>query len=63
VCSCGGAAILLSNKRFDGFRAKYKLLYTIRSQNASDESFKCVIQTQDEQGALSAWRPRAGRAW
>ena len=41
--SCGGAAILLSNKVFDGFRAKYKLLYSIRTQNASDDSLNCVI--------------------
>jgi hypothetical protein len=28
----GGAAILLSNKPIDGFRAKYKLLETVRVQ-------------------------------
>ena len=48
--SCGGAAILLSNKVFDGFRAKYKLLYSIRTQNASDDSLNCVIQQEDAEG-------------
>ncbi len=50
LCRCGGAAILLSNKMFDGFRAKYKLLHSIRTQNASEESLNCVIQTEDSTG-------------
>ena len=48
--SCGGAAILLSNKVVDGFRAKYKLLHAIRTQNASDESLNCVVQQEDTDG-------------
>ncbi len=48
--SCGGAAILLSNKVFDGFRAKYKLLHTIRTQNAREESLNCVVQQEDGDG-------------
>jgi hypothetical protein len=47
---CGGAAILLSNKLIDGFRAKYKLLYSIRTQNASVESLNCVVQVEDAEG-------------
>ena len=34
---CGGAAVLLSNKPIDGFRAKFKLLHTVRVQETSDE--------------------------
>jgi len=33
---CGGSAVLLSNKPLDGFRAKYKLLHTVRVQETSD---------------------------
>jgi predicted naringenin-chalcone synthase len=47
---CGGAAILLSNKSFDGFRAKYKLLSNFRYQNAEEDALKCVYQMEDEQG-------------
>lgn len=47
---CGGAAILLSNKTRDAFRAKYKLLHTIRTQNASEEAYNCVFQIEDEAG-------------
>merc|ERR1711920_591525 len=50
---CGGAAIVLSNKWLDGLaRAKYKLLHTVRHQDTSEESFKCVYQEEDELGNL-----------
>lgn len=47
---CGGAAILLSNKSLDGFRAKYKLLSHFRYQNAEEDALKCVYQMEDEDG-------------
>lgn len=47
---CGGAAVLLSNRPMDGFRAKYKLLHTVRVQDTSDEATKCVFQCEDEAG-------------
>jgi 3-ketoacyl-CoA synthase len=50
---CGGAAIVLSNKWLDGLtRAKYKLLHTIRHQDHSDDSYRCVYQEEDELGNL-----------
>lgn len=47
---CGGAAIVLSNKWLDGYRAKYKLLHTVRHQYADDESYQCVYEAEDELG-------------
>lgn len=45
---CGGAAILLSNKWTDAFRAQFKLLHTVRTQFVSGDSYGCVYETQDE---------------
>lgn len=45
---CGGAAILLSNKWTDAFRAKMKLLHCVRTQYVSDDSFGCVYETEDD---------------
>jgi 3-ketoacyl-CoA synthase len=47
---CGGAAIVLSNSWFDGRRAWYKLLHTVRVQSNSDEAYHCVYEAQDEDG-------------
>ena len=47
---CGGAAIVLSNKWLDGYRAKYKLLHSVRHQYAGDEGYKCVYEAEDELG-------------
>ena len=44
---CGGAAILLSNKWTDAFRARLKLLHCVRTQYVSDDSFGCVYETED----------------
>ncbi|XP_021897116.1 3-ketoacyl-CoA synthase 20-like [Carica papaya] len=45
----GGAAILLSNRSSDHYRAKYQLFCSLRTQNASDDkSFNCVLQKEDE---------------
>jgi len=45
---CGGCALLLSSRRYDSTRAKYKLLYSFRAQVSSDNSYRCVYQRQDE---------------
>lgn len=47
----GSAAILLSNKRADAARSKYKLKHIVRTlTGANDSSYKCVFQEQDEEG-------------
>lgn len=45
-----GAAILLSNKRKDSWRAKYKLEHVVRTLVSSDEAFQCVYQMEDDKG-------------
>lgn len=47
---CGGAAMVLSNSWFDGRRAWYKLLHTIRVQGTGPESYECVYETEDVNG-------------
>lgn len=47
---CGGAAILLSNKVKDGYRAKYKLLHVVRTQGTDINSYNSVYSTQDDIG-------------
>jgi len=47
---CGGCALLLSSRRRDSRRAKYKLLYTFRAQVAEDDSYGCVFQREDASG-------------
>jgi len=46
----GGAAVLLTNKPMDAWRAKYKLLHTVRTQNAEEDAFNAVYQCQDDEG-------------
>ena len=46
----GGAGIALSNKPIDGFRAKYKLLHTVRVQDNSEMGHRVVYQCQDKAG-------------
>ncbi|XP_057462379.1 3-ketoacyl-CoA synthase 6-like [Actinidia eriantha] len=49
----GGAAILLSNKRRDKSRAKYKLARVVRThKGADDKAFKCVFEEEDAQGKV-----------
>lgn len=49
----GAAAILLSNKRSDGWRAKYQLLHTVRTHKGSDDKcFGCVTQEEDSTGKV-----------
>jgi len=48
---CGAAAILLSNKPKDANRARFKLLYTVRTHTGqSDECFNSVFQLEDQEG-------------
>uniref|UniRef100_A0A804LE32 FAE domain-containing protein n=1 Tax=Zea mays TaxID=4577 RepID=A0A804LE32_MAIZE len=48
----GGAAVLLSNRRADRARARYRLVHTVRTHRggASDESYACVTQEEDAEG-------------
>ncbi|KAL8470649.1 hypothetical protein ACS0TY_033273 [Phlomoides rotata] len=47
----GGAAILLSNRRADRRRAKYRLVHVVRThKGADDKSYKCVSQEEDDEG-------------
>lgn len=47
---CGGCAQLLSSCRGDFRKAKYKLLYTGRTQMTDEDSFKCVYEQEDVNG-------------
>ena len=46
----GGAAVVLSNWPIDGFRARYKLLHTVRVQDVSAAAHRCVYQCEDDAG-------------
>lgn len=48
---CGGCALLLSSKRSDFRKAKYKLLYTGRTQMTDEDSFNCVYEQEDSNGS------------
>ncbi|XWS73079.1 hypothetical protein CRYUN_Cryun02cG0094900 [Craigia yunnanensis] len=49
----GGAAILLSNKRSDGWRSKYRLVHNVRThKGADDKRFTCVTQKEDSTGRV-----------
>lgn len=47
---CGGAALILTNKWQDAFRARFKLLHCVRTQYVSEDSFGCVYETEDTTG-------------
>ena len=47
---CGGAAVLLSNKWQDGYRAQFKLLTYMRSHYVAPDSYDCVYETEDVLG-------------
>lgn len=47
---CGGCALMLSSRMSDSMRAKYKLLYTFRTQLSDDNSYNCVFQKEDNEG-------------
>ncbi|GLT97191.1 hypothetical protein SLE2022_147680 [Rubroshorea leprosula] len=47
----GCSAVLLSNRRRDYRRAKYRLEHLVRTHKAADDrSFRCIYQEEDEQG-------------
>jgi 3-ketoacyl-CoA synthase len=47
----GGSAVLLSNRRTDGWRAKYRLKHVVRTNlAASDAAFQCVYEQEDATG-------------
>ncbi|KAF3447181.1 hypothetical protein FNV43_RR12361 [Rhamnella rubrinervis] len=49
----GGAAVLLTNKRSEQCRSKYRLLHTVRThKGADDKSFSCITQQEDATGKI-----------
>ncbi|KAJ8458492.1 hypothetical protein OPV22_031418 [Ensete ventricosum] len=49
----GAAAMLLSNRSADRWRAKYKLVHVVRTHHgADDRAFRCVYQEQDDAGKV-----------
>lgn len=49
----GGAAILLSNRWSDSWRAKYKLTHVVRTHRGSDDrAYRCIFQEQDGDGKV-----------
>lgn len=49
----GGAAVLLSNRWTDRWRAKYRLVHVVRThKGADDKSYRCVEQKEDSEGNL-----------
>ena len=42
---CGGAAMLLTNKRRELFRSKYQLQHVVRTHlGARDDAYNCIFQ-------------------
>uniref|UniRef100_A0A5K1FWU0 3-ketoacyl-CoA synthase n=1 Tax=Nymphaea colorata TaxID=210225 RepID=A0A5K1FWU0_9MAGN len=49
----GGAAILLSNRRRERSRAKYRLVHVVRThKGADDRAYKCVYEEEDSSGKV-----------
>ncbi|CAL9164909.1 3-ketoacyl-CoA synthase 1-like [Musa acuminata AAA Group] len=49
----GGAAVLLSNRRADAGRAKYRLVHAVRTHKGADDGcYGCVYQREDDRGAV-----------
>lgn len=49
----GGAAILLSNKRRERSRSKYRLVHVVRTHKGSDDkAYKCVYEQEDSEGKV-----------
>lgn len=47
----GGAAVLLSNRRAEAWRAKYRLLHVVRThKGADDKAYRCVFEEEDPDG-------------
>uniref|UniRef100_A0A7S2CLW0 3-ketoacyl-CoA synthase n=1 Tax=Haptolina brevifila TaxID=156173 RepID=A0A7S2CLW0_9EUKA len=48
---CGAAALILSNKRSDRWRARFKLLHAVRTHmGGQDECYRAVFQEEDDDG-------------
>ncbi|KAK8363557.1 hypothetical protein V6Z11_A03G172800 [Gossypium hirsutum] len=49
----GGAAILLSNRRSERRRAKYRLVHVVRThKGADDKAYRCVFEEEDKEGKV-----------
>lgn len=49
----GGAAILLSNRRNERRRAKYRLVHVVRThKGADDKAYRCVFEEEDKEGKV-----------
>ncbi|XP_019191755.1 PREDICTED: 3-ketoacyl-CoA synthase 5-like [Ipomoea nil] len=49
----GGAAILVSNKKRDSGRAKYRLMHVVRThKGADDKAYRCVYEQKYPQGKV-----------
>ncbi|XVF02275.1 hypothetical protein REPUB_Repub04eG0161700 [Reevesia pubescens] len=49
----GGAAILLSNRRSERWRAKYRLVHVVRThKGADDKAYRCVFEEEDKEGKV-----------
>ncbi|KAJ8641798.1 hypothetical protein MRB53_018492 [Persea americana] len=49
----GAAAILLSNRRRDSRRSKYRLLHVVRTHKGGDDkAYRCVYEEEDPQGKV-----------
>ena len=49
----GGAAILLSNRKQERKRAKYRLVHVVRTHKGSNEkAFRCVFEEEDKEGKV-----------
>uniref|UniRef100_A0A7N0U358 3-ketoacyl-CoA synthase n=1 Tax=Kalanchoe fedtschenkoi TaxID=63787 RepID=A0A7N0U358_KALFE len=47
----GGAAILLTNRRSESRRAKYRLVHVVRThKGADDKAYRCVFEQEDPEG-------------
>ncbi|KAE8726071.1 3-ketoacyl-CoA synthase 5 [Hibiscus syriacus] len=47
----GGAAILLSNRSSERWRAKYRLVHIVRThKGADDKAYRCVFEEEDKEG-------------
>ncbi|XP_057963255.1 3-ketoacyl-CoA synthase 5-like [Malania oleifera] len=49
----GGAAVLLSNRRSERRRAKYRLVHLVRTHmGADDKAYNCICQKEDPEGKV-----------
>ncbi|VVA17961.1 PREDICTED: 3-ketoacyl-CoA synthase [Prunus dulcis] len=49
----GGAALLLSNRKSERRRAKYRLVHVVRTHKGSDDkAYRCVFEEEDKEGKV-----------